>query len=108
MIDLITREESEEDNQPQGLKSMSARAGSLIAFACAPGATADDGKKGETNGLFTKHLLKHIITPNEDIRMILTDVTDGVMEESKSNQIPHVTFTLRHKNICLYEQSPGK
>ncbi len=108
--DLKTRHraESEEDNQPQGLKSMSAKAGSLIAFACAPGTIADDGGKEETNGLFTKYLLKHIATPNEDIRMVLSDVTDGVMEESKSDQVPHVTSILRHKNICLCEQAPGK
>jgi len=106
--DLITREESEEDNQPQGLKSMSAKAGSLIAFACAPGSIADDGRKGETNGLFTKYLLKHIMTPNETIQAMLIDVTNDVMEESKSIQIPHVTSILRHKNICLYEQVLGK
>ncbi|CAF1322133.1 unnamed protein product [Adineta steineri] len=89
-------------NHPHGLKAMSLKAGSLIVFACAPGTAAYDGKVGETNGLFTKHLLKHIKTPNEDIRMVLADVTDGVMEESKSQQIPHVTSILRHKNICLY------
>jgi hypothetical protein len=83
-------------------------AGSLIAFACAPGSTAVDGKKGETNGLFTKYLLKHIATPNEDIRMVLSAVTDGVMEESKLDQVPHITSILRHKNICLCEQAPGK
>jgi hypothetical protein len=106
--DLKTRSELEEDNHQQGLRSMSAKAGSLIAFACAPGATAVDGKKGETNGLFTKYLLKHIATPNEDIRMVLSDVTDGVMEESKSDQVPHVTSIIRHKHICLCEQAPGK
>jgi hypothetical protein len=108
--DLKTRHraESEEDNQPQGLKSMSAKAGSLIAFACAPGSTADDGRKGETNGLFTKYLLKHMMTPNETIQAMLIDVTNDVMEESKSTQIPHVTSILRHKNICLYEHVLGK
>ncbi len=108
--DLITRpsDESEEDNQPQGLKLMSAKAGSLIAFAYAPGSTTDVGKEGETNGLFTKYLLKHMMTPNETIQAMLIDVTNDVMEESKSIQIPHVTSILRHKNICLYEQVLGK
>ncbi|CAF4356485.1 unnamed protein product, partial [Rotaria sordida] len=43
-------------------------AGSLIAFACAPGAIAND-LEGQRNGLFTKYLLRHIGTANEDIRM---------------------------------------
>ncbi|CAF1071090.1 unnamed protein product [Adineta steineri] len=81
----------EQINHPQGLKPMPVKVGSLIVFACAPGTVADDGEAGETNGLFTKHLLKYIKTPNDDIRMILSDVTDGVIQESKSQQIPHVT-----------------
>ena len=63
------------------------KAGSLIAFACAPGTISIDGR-GQRNGLFTKHLLQHITTPNEDIQMILRHVTKGVVEESKSKQIP--------------------
>ncbi|CAF1058612.1 unnamed protein product [Adineta steineri] len=94
----------EQINHSQGLRPMPAKVGSLIAFACAPGTVADDGKAGETNGLFTKHLLKHIISPNDDIRMILSDVTNGVIQESKSKQIPHVTSILTHRNICLYNR----
>ncbi|CAF1500108.1 unnamed protein product, partial [Adineta steineri] len=94
----------EQINHSQGLRPMPAKVGSLIAFACAPGTVSDDGKAGETNGLFTKHLLKHIISPNDDIRMILSDVTNGVIQESKSQQIPHVTSILTHRNICLYNR----
>ncbi|CAF1519271.1 unnamed protein product [Adineta ricciae] len=92
----------EQSNRPHGLKPMHAKAGSLVAFACAPGTTADDGNNGEKNGLFTKHLLKYIQTPNEDIQMILRRVTDGVMEDSKEEQIPHLTVALRRDHICLY------
>ncbi|CAF0820235.1 unnamed protein product [Adineta steineri] len=88
----------------EGLTPMSVKAGSLIVFACAPGTVANDGKEGEKNGLFTKHLLKYIKTPNDDIRMILSDVTNGVIQESKSKQIPHVTSILTHRNICLYNR----
>ena len=90
-------------NDPSGLTAMVANVGSLIAFACAPGTIADDAK-GQRNGLFTKYLLKHIPTPNEDIRMVLTDVTDEVMNESKSKQIPSLSVALRQKNIFLCEQ----
>jgi hypothetical protein len=81
---------------------MSAGCGSLIVFGCAPGTVASDGETGEQNGLFTKHLLKHLITLNEDIRMILADVTKGVMNESYS------TAVLQQKYIYLNEQSQGK
>ncbi|CAF2965342.1 unnamed protein product [Rotaria sp. Silwood2] len=96
-------------NNPEsdGLKAMNAKAGALIAFACAPGTVADDGN-GQKNGLFTKHLLRQIVLPNQDIRMILADVTDGVMEESTSKQIPFLSVTLRHRNICLCDQNSGE
>ncbi|CAF1676176.1 unnamed protein product, partial [Adineta ricciae] len=73
-------------------------AGSLIVFACAPGTTADDGNNKDKNGLFTKYLS----TPNEDIRMILSDITNDVIQQSNNQQIPHVTLCLRHKYICLF------
>ncbi|CAF3753952.1 unnamed protein product [Rotaria sp. Silwood1] len=85
-----------------GLKAMH-KAGTLIAFACAPGTIAIEGK-GERNGLFTKHLLKNIKTANEDIQMILRDVTNGVIQESESKQIPFVTAALLKRDIYLYSQ----
>ena len=88
------------------------KAGSLIAFACAPGTVAIDGK-GQRNGLFTKHLLKYITIPNEDIRMILSDVTKGVTQESESKQIPFQSVSLEERNIYLCQKQssrskPGK
>lgn len=120
--ELIIRHDNKWTDCSRGDKSMPASAGPMIpntrsvignggfvlAFACAPGTIADDGKNGEINGLFTKHILKHILKPNEDIRMILADVTDGVMKESNLKQIPVITSSLRHKNIYLYEPLSGK
>lgn len=92
-----------------GLKEMHDRTGSsLIAFACAPGAIADDMDGKGRNGLFTKYLLEHIGTPNEDIRMILADVTNDVMQESGKKQLPYCHSILRHKHIYLNEQDSGK
>ena len=84
---------------------MAANVGTLIAFACAPGTIAVDASE-QKNGLFTKYLLKHIPTPNEDIRLVLADVTNGVMEESNSDQIPFLSASLRQKNIFLCEHLP--
>ncbi|CAF1020209.1 unnamed protein product [Rotaria sordida] len=78
-----------------GLKPMH-KAGSLIAFACAPGTIAIEGK-GQKNGLFTKHLLKHTTSVNEDIQMILRDVAKGVTQESKSKQIPFMQSQIENQ-----------
>ncbi len=56
--ELTTRSDSGEGIHPQGFRTMSVGFGSLIVYACAPGTVASDGKKGEKNGLFTKHLLE--------------------------------------------------
>ncbi|CAF3639897.1 unnamed protein product [Rotaria sordida] len=85
-----------------GLKPMH-KAGSLIAFACAPGTIAIEGK-GQKNGLFTKHLLKHTTSVNEDIQMILRDVAKGVTQESKSKQIPFVSASLLERDMYLCSQ----
>src|SRR5215510_4828214 len=45
----------------RGLAAVQAVRGSLIAYATAPGATANDGSG--RNGLYTSYLLKHLPTP---------------------------------------------
>ncbi|CAF1613167.1 unnamed protein product [Didymodactylos carnosus] len=92
--------------QPRGLKVMYASSGSLLAFACASGTTASDGQG--RNGLFTKHLLQHIITPNEDIQMLLRDVSHGVQQESEGQQIPYQNSSLTQRNICICASDSGK
>ncbi|CAF1658823.1 unnamed protein product, partial [Didymodactylos carnosus] len=79
---------------------MLATSGSLLSFACAPGTTASDGSG--RNGLFTKHLLEYIITPNEDIQLLLRDVANGVREESNGKQVPWQNSSLTQRNIFLY------
>lgn len=39
----------------------------LLQFACAPVTVSHDGYGRARNGLFTKHLLRHIATTNKDI-----------------------------------------
>ena len=97
----------EQIDHSQGLTTMPDKVGSFIAFACAPGRIADDGNNGEINGLFTKHFLKHLSKPNEDIEMILRDVRKDVMKESNNRQIPHITSVLTHRNIYLNEIKQG-
>lgn len=77
-------------------------AGSLIAFACQPGLIAMN-TRDDRNGLFTKHLLRHIETPNEDIHRLLRKVVKGVIEESGSKQIPHISASLTD-DVCLFKE----
>jgi uncharacterized caspase-like protein len=84
-----------------GLAPMRAPAGSLVAFACAPGDTTDDVAENDRNGLFTFHLLEHIAKPNTSIEDILCDVCDGVVSETDGAQIPHRVSSFRYRNISF-------
>jgi uncharacterized caspase-like protein len=85
----------------RGMAPMSVLAGSLVAFACAPGKTAGDKASNGRNGVFTYHLLQHITKPGEDITILMRDVTDGVAIETKEEQIPYMTSALRKRDIYL-------
>lgn len=65
--------------------TLSAPSGFLIAFATAPGQVALDG---DDNGIFTKHLLSHLATPNQPIEQLFKRVRASVMDETRSAQIP--------------------
>ncbi|CAF3779182.1 unnamed protein product [Rotaria sp. Silwood1] len=107
LIKATARSLNSNTSNPIGLKEMIVKAGMLIAYACAPGTIAND-VPNERNGLFTKHLLEHIGTPNKDIRMVVANVTNGVKAESRWKQIPHLTTNLSAENVYLFELSPGK
>jgi hypothetical protein len=80
---------------------MKAFAGSVIAFACAPGTVAKDKAINGRNGVFTYHLLQHITKPGENILLMMADVTNGVANETKETQIPYVTSVLRRRDVYL-------
>lgn len=69
-----------------GLARMDAPAGSLIAYATAPGKVAADGDG--RNGLYTQHLLKSIATPGLSITDLFMGVREGVVRESGRKQVP--------------------
>ncbi|CAF1141594.1 unnamed protein product [Rotaria sp. Silwood1] len=84
-----------------GMATMSAKAGMLITFACLPGTTAADNGPNGRNGMFTYHLLQHITRPGEDITMLLRDVTNGVVNDTRGKQMPYVTSALLQQHIYL-------
>jgi hypothetical protein len=76
----------------QGLAFMNAPAGSLVAYATAPGHTASDGTEG--NGLYTSSLLKHIQTPGISILEVLQMVRSEVRQKSSNQQTPWESTSL--------------
>lgn len=68
-----------------GLAPMRAPPGTLIAYATEPGSFASDGRG--RNGVYTKHLLRHVdkmITVEELFRL----VRQGVIAETQNRQVP--------------------
>jgi hypothetical protein len=76
-----------------GLAHMEAPDGSFIAFATAPGRTADDGSG--SHGLYAQHLLTHILTPGLKIEDIFKRVRVGVQKGSGGEQTPWESTSLK-------------
>lgn len=76
----------------QGLASISAPTGALIAYATAPGSVASDGP-GE-HGLYTGELIKAIQTPGLRIEDVFKHVRAAVRENTEGKQIPWESSSL--------------
>ena len=75
-----------------GLARMDAPTGSLVAYSTAPGEVAADGP--DRNGIFTKHLIKHMMTPNLSIEHVLKRVRIDVAKQTNGRQIPWESSSL--------------
>ncbi|NEU69674.1 caspase family protein [Spirosoma agri] len=75
-----------------GLASMNAPSGSVIAYATAPGKTAADGNG--RNGLYTAALLKALQTPNQTIIQLFQQVRAEVLKQSSNKQLPWESTSL--------------
>lgn len=69
-----------------GLAQMSGPSGTLIAYATAPGATAQDGYN--RNGTYTSHILQNIKTPDMPVEVLFRKVREGVERETRRTQTP--------------------
>ena len=70
-----------------GLATIDAPVGSFVAFAAAPGQAADDGAAANF-GVFTKHILEHISTPDVTLEQLFKRVRSGVRKDTDGKQIP--------------------
>lgn len=75
-----------------GLTGTDAPAGSIVAFATAPGKTASDGI-GD-NGLYTQEILKNIYKQDLKVEDLFKRVRINVMNQSNNQQIPWETSSL--------------
>lgn len=76
----------------QGLAFINAPAGTLIAYATAPGSVASDGTGN--NGLYTEEFLKQINKNGLKIEDLFKNVRVGVMERSNNLQTPWESSSL--------------
>jgi len=76
----------------RGLAIMDAPKGSLIAYSTSPGDVAEDGRG--RNGTYTKHLLRHMLTPGVTIEDVLKRVRIDVSEETAGRQVPWESSSL--------------
>lgn len=77
----------------RGLGRMEAPSGSMIAFATAPGSTADENAVGR-NGLYTQHLLAAIEAPGVRLEDVFKRVRRGVEKDSNRRQSPEEIMKL--------------
>lgn len=70
----------------RGLAAMESGDGTLISFSTQPGNVALDG--AGRNSPFATALLKHIVTPGEDLPTILINVRNDVMAATDRRQVP--------------------
>ncbi len=76
----------------QGLASMDAPTGTLIAYATAPGSVANDGP-GE-NGVYTGELIKAMVQPGLKIEDVFKQVRSAVREATGGRQVPWESSSL--------------
>ncbi len=88
-----------------GLAQMSAPPGTLIAYATAPGQVAREG--GGRNGVYTRHLLRQIGTPDLPVEQMLKRVRDGVLNETRGQQVPWDASSLR-SDLVLAGSAPAQ
>jgi Caspase domain len=86
----------------RGLAAVAPANGMLTVYAAEAGTTADD-VDGHPHSPFTEALLKHIATPELEIRDLLDQVGDDVAAATDDRQRPHVYGALDDKEYFLYQ-----
>ena len=80
-------------NAGSGLAMLEAASGTLVAYATAPGRTADDG--AGANGLYTERLVRHMRTPGLKVEEVFKRVRADVERLSGGAQVPWESSSLK-------------
>lgn len=83
--DAVAKSVAVKGNMSSGLAPIKAPFNTMIAFATEPGGVAADGKR--KNGVYTKHLLRHI-AKQINVEEVFKKVRKGVAKETRNKQIP--------------------
>ena len=81
----------------RGLARMSVPTGSIVAYAAAPGETADDGKGN--NGLYTEQLVRNLQTAGLDLREVFDRTATEVERLTNGKQRPREDVGLRGRIV---------
>lgn len=92
----------------RGLATPPDRTGTLIVYATAADKTAADSlPAGSRNSPFTTFLLRHLTTPNLEIRELIRRVRRDVLQATLNMQTPYEYGSLIEQ-VVLYPLSPSK
>ena len=89
----------------RGLARMNAPTGTFIAYAAAPGQTAQDGAEGR-NGVFTGELVKAIAEPGLALEQVFKRVIAGVKAETRGGQQPWTEASIQG-DFYFHERAAG-
>lgn len=78
--------------EDKGLSQLDAPPGTLLAYATAPGNTAEDGEG--SHGLYTDHLLREMQMPGAAVEEVFKRVRLAVRRQSQGGQIPWESTSL--------------
>ena len=90
----------------RGLARMEAPSGTFIAYAAAPGQTAQDGAAG-TNGVFTGEFIKAMAEPGVPLEQMFKKVIIGVKADTKGAQQPWSEASIQGDFYFLPKSASG-
>jgi hypothetical protein len=89
----------------RGLARMNVPTGTIVAYATAPGSTADDGT-GRSNGIYTEQLARHLAQPGLDIKDVFDRTAQEVERITSGKQRPREEIGLRGRYVLKEGGSP--
>ncbi|PPK92524.1 caspase domain-containing protein [Nonlabens xylanidelens] len=87
-----------------GLARMVAPMGTLIAFATSPNMTSIE-RKEDRNGIYTKHLLSNLKTPNIPLERVFKNTRTNVLQDTNGKQVPWEESSLHGEDFYFIKEA---